>query len=253
MPYNNPVDIYNRAPKNPEFLARNFFIHYKDLYDQDRIKVDREEYQKLLRNVAKAFQDFNFRQNILVICKERLYREIFFHGCSTFEEYPSYYLCNIENISDIWFDVPTDDAPFKTEQALTQKVLCVYGDRDLWVNAGVGAAMNTVLSSRTAGNSPDGKPQYTWIFFRGTYSDMLKKNINDKESGWTSILELFLDADHSEYSVIDLNKSRARFLEIAHESNEKWRKKRMQLMGGPGDLVMPKKPSTSNSNADIDY
>jgi hypothetical protein len=82
---------------------------------------------------------------------------------------------------------------------------------------------------------------------------MLKKNINDKESGWTSILELFLDADHSEYSVIDLNKSRARFLEIAHESNEKWRKKRMQLMGGPGDLVMPKKPSTSNSNADIDY
>lgn len=261
MPFYTDVDIYGRAPKDPKLHARNLFLRYKDVYDLERLRDDRENYRKLLSLVAQVMKGYNFRQNVLIICDEMLHKEIFYYALGSMPQYLSYHNINANRLSDIWWgnEYGKEDG-FNSEQELNRRILCLYGDKSFWINSAVGQIINTIISSRASGNGRENLSQYTWIFYRGKKDNMTKMYANDKVCGWQYVLDLF-NTEGEGFDVIDLNAEQPDFVKKAREFNIAWKEKKIGIdkEKNPNLIVRSSNPiigapgTTSSLDPKLDY
>jgi hypothetical protein len=197
--------IYHKAQLEKNYFVNSFMQHYKELLNLYELKNNRQGYLKRIERAGKIVKDVDFHQNVLMIFKENISSEVFLRGMSKLETLSSFYHCNLMELHDIFWGNRrkdnvnlTDDEIMYTEQDIKQDVFCLFLDIDMYSMATDRVAVSTI-SSRNDKSRMGNKPKYTWVFFRGTYSDL--KNTK----GYSGILRLFAENNGKGYTVYDLN------------------------------------------------
>lgn len=193
------MDKYGRVIYDKNFHTKNFILHYKNLIDVNKFKSDRVAYGKRIDGLSKVLSNVDKDKNILFIGGHDIHRELFLALLSQFETLQSYYYCSMMQLHDIFWGNRgsenthlMDDEKIYSLQDITERVLCVYINREM-IPTRNASVVGTVVTNRCM--LPN---KVNWLYFHGFTSDMLDRD------GFKSIYDLFKSGDT--FTIIDLNK-----------------------------------------------
>lgn len=193
------MDKYGRVIYDKNFHTKNFILHYKNLIDVNKFKSDRVAYGKRIDALSKVLSNVDKDKNILFIGGHDIHRELFLSLLSQFETLQSYYYCSMMQLHDIFWGNRgsenthlMDDEKIYSLQDITERVLCVYINREM-IPTRNASVVGTVVTNRCM--LPN---KVNWLYFHGFTSDMLDRD------GFKSIYDLFKSGDT--FTIIDLNK-----------------------------------------------
>ena len=193
------MDKDGRVIYDKNFHTKNFILHYKNLIDVNKFKSDRVAYGKRIDALSKVLFNVDKDKNILFIGGHDIHRELFLALLSQFETLQSYYYCSMMQLHDIFWGNRgsenthlMDDEKIYSLQDITERVLCVYINREM-IPTRNASVVGTVVTNRCM--LPN---KVNWLYFHGFTSDMLDRD------GFKSIYDLFKSGDT--FTIIDLNK-----------------------------------------------
>ena len=169
------------------------------------MRSDRKRYEELLGKVGSMVKGIDFNQNLLFISRENIAKEVFLSGFSKLSDIHSYYYCNLLDLHDIWWgnrrkdnvNIPEEDIMY-AESDIRQDVLCVFSDIEMY-SMGTDKVLNSIITTRNDKQNSKGFTQRTWVFFRGSMSDLRDTK------GFKEIYKIFHSHIEEGYQIIDLN------------------------------------------------
>ncbi len=182
-----------------KFLKSRFFSRYSRLVDRNLAGRNLPLYRKKLNYVQlrckKLKMDFN--QNILVLHRDDLAREVFLHGFSSMDKYLTYDYMNIYALTEIWVGVRRDDEGNKYSHLDSlHDVLCITLNYDEAHNKNSEDLALQLVRYRVS-HTPKGKVRYNWFFFRGDDGGLKNR--------YRHIRDMFYEDKTGMFSVYDLN------------------------------------------------
>jgi hypothetical protein len=194
-------NVYNEE----QYSKNRFFRRYGNLVDVEFAKKNMEAYKSKLDAVGKLCKDIDFNQNVLIVYKADIARELFLTGFSKLADYKTFRYYNIFDILDIYFGNrkgsvnETDDDYMNSPMDVIQDVLCLTVNYYESTNKLQDELAVQTIMNRTNGRVSGGKAKLTWIFSMGEEKDLRAR--------YSGIRDLFV-AGKPNFQYYDLNSGR---------------------------------------------